>query len=174
MWTAPFKSWVRQVCLKDATSMATTATAAFVCDDSDDQHGYAHKCRILVIDDVPDAADTMRMLLEFYGHEVRIAYTGTAAIMLARQFRPEVVLCDIRMPNVCGYDVAQALRDDPATAGARLIATTGITSEADLEKCRKAGFERHMVKPIDVEELRELVAAWADESAHASVARMTR
>jgi CheY-like chemotaxis protein len=107
------------------------------------------------------------MLLELYGYEVRVAYTGTAAIELARQFRPEVVLCDIGMPYVCGYDVAQALRSDPTMMTARLIATTGFTSEFVQQKCRNAGFERHMVKPIDVE---EVLAALADESAVNSVA----
>jgi len=155
--------------------MATTSTAARLCDNRHrDQNGSTPNSRVLIIDDVRDAADTMQMLLELYGHEVRVAYTGIGAIELARQFRPEVVLCDIGMPDVCGYDVAQALREDPTTAGARLIATTGFTSEAVQQKCCKAGFERHMVKPIDVEELLDLLAAWADESVADSVAAMTR
>ena len=144
--------------------MAATSTAASHCDDKHrDQNGKPRCSRVLVIDDVRDSADTMRMLLEMYGHEARVAYTGTEAIELAAQFRPDVVLCDIGMPRVCGYDVAQALREDPATAGARLIATTGFTSDAVLERCRDAGFERHMVKPIDVDELQDLLAAWSDE-----------
>jgi two-component system, sensor histidine kinase len=75
------------------------------------------------------------------------------------------VLCDIGMPNVCGYDAARALRQDPATAGVRLIATAGFASEAIEQKCRAAGFERQMMKPIDLQELRDVLAAWADESA---------
>jgi two-component system, sensor histidine kinase len=82
----------------------------------------------------------------------------------ARQFRHEVVLGDLTMPVICGYDVAQALRGDPATAGARLIATTGFASDAIQQKCFAAGFERYMAKPIEVEELRNVMAAWAAES----------
>jgi two-component system, sensor histidine kinase len=110
------------------------------------------------------------MVLHLYGHDVRIAYTGADAIAVARRFRPEFVLCDIGMPIVCGYEVAQALRGDPATAGARLIATTGFSSDVIQQKCLAAGFDRFMVKPIDVDELRELLAASPDERVAQSIA----
>ena len=170
-----YQSRVRQMCLRITTPMATTSKATCLRDDNHhDQNENTHRCRILVIDDVRDAADSMRMVLELYGHEVRVACTGAGAIELARQFRPEVVLCDIGMPIVCGYDVAQALREDPATAGAWLIATSGLMSDALEQKCRAAGFDRHMAKPIDVEELRDLLAAWTDERVADSGAGMTR
>jgi CheY-like chemotaxis protein len=155
--------------------MTTTSTVPCIRDDNHhDQKGNTHRCRILVIDDVRDAADSMQMLLEMFGHDVRAAYTGTGAIELARQFRPEIVLCDISMPIVCGYDVARALREDPATSGAWLIATTGFISDAIEQKCRAAGFDRNMAKPIDVDELRDLLAAWTDRSVAGSVAAVTR
>jgi CheY-like chemotaxis protein len=155
--------------------MTTTSTVPCIRDDNHhDQKGNTHHCRILVIDDVPDAADSMRMLLGMFGHDVRVAYTGTGAIALARQFRPEIVLCDISMPIVCGYDVARALREDPATTGAWMIATSGFISDAIEQKCRAAGFDRYMAKPIDVEELRDLLAAWTDKRLARSVAAVTQ
>jgi CheY-like chemotaxis protein len=155
--------------------MTTTSTATRLRDDKHrDPKENTHRCRILVIDDVPDAADSMRMLLEMFGHDVRAAYTGTGAIELARQFCPEVVLCDIGMPIVCGFDVARALREDQATTGAWLIATTGFISDAIEQKCRAAGFDRHMAKPIDVDELRDLLAAWTDKSLARSIAAVTQ
>ncbi len=144
--------------------MAATSTTACLCNDQhSNRKGKTHTFRVLVIDDVRDAADSLRKVLELYGHEVRVAYTGTKAIEVAHQFRPDVVLCDIAMPVVCGYDVAKALRDDPATSGVQMIATTGLGTDTIREKCRAAGFAGHMVKPIDVEELRDLLAGWADE-----------
>jgi CheY-like chemotaxis protein len=155
--------------------MTTTSTVPCIRDDKHrDPNGNTHHCRILVIDDVPDAADSMRMLLEMFGHDVRAAYTGTGAIELARQFRPEIVLCDISMPIVCGYDVARALREDPATTGAWLIATSGSISDALEQKCRAAGFDRHMAKPIDVEELRDLLAAWTGRGVAGAVTAVTQ
>jgi CheY-like chemotaxis protein len=150
--------------------MATVSTATFHCDDKHrDRKGKPHAFRVLVIDDVRDAADSLRKVLELYGHDVRVAYTGTKAIEVAHQFRPDVVLCDIAMPVVCGYDVAKALREDPATSGVQMIATTGLGTDTIREKCRAAGFAGHMVKPIDVEELRDLLAGWADERVADSV-----
>jgi CheY-like chemotaxis protein len=144
--------------------MAITSNATCLCQDKHrDLKREAPPFRVLVIDDVRDAADSLRMLLELYGHEVRVAYTGTNAIEVALQFRPDAVLCDIAMPVVCGYEVAAALRNDPATAGARMIATTGFATDAMRENCRAAGFAGHMVKPIDVDELRAVLAAWAEE-----------
>ena len=151
--------------------MITTLPTPCLCDSRHrNQKGTAHPFRVLVIDDVQDNADSMRMVLELYGFEVRVAYAGSMAIDVAREFCPDVVLCDIGMPIMCGYDVAQELRADPRTARARLVATTGFSSEAVELKCRTAGFERQMLKPIDVDELRDLLASWQGESVAESAA----
>ena len=154
--------------------MATTSAVTCRRDNPPGRNGHAHKSRVLVIDDVRDTADSMRMLLELFGHEVGVAYTGTEAIALAKQFRPDVVLCDIGMPDVCGYDVALALRGDPATAGIRLIAMTGFTSEAVRGRCRAAGFERHMAKPVDADELLVVLAACSAEAAPSHLTHKAR
>ena len=105
--------------------------------------------RILVVEDNRDAADSLRMLLELSGCEVRVAYSGPDGVRLAREWRPEVVLCDIGLPGLDGYAVAGELRHDPATAGARLIAVTGYGQEDDRQRARQAGFDYHLTKPVD-------------------------
>jgi PAS domain S-box-containing protein len=114
--------------------------------------------RILVVEDNSDAADTLRDLLELFGHEVEVAYSGPAGVAAARQFRPEVVLCDLGLPGVDGYAVAAALRQDPATASVRLIAVSGYGREEDRRRCREAGFDHHLTKPVEPGELERLLA----------------
>jgi CheY-like chemotaxis protein len=89
------------------------------------------------------------MLLELLGHTVAVAYTGPDGVRLAREWRPDVVLCDIGLPGLDGYGVAGALRHDPATAGARLIAVTGYGQDEDRRRTREAGFDHHLTKPVD-------------------------
>ena len=114
--------------------------------------------RILVVDDNRDGADTMRMLLELYGHEVRVAYDGLEGVQVAFERSPDIVLCDIGMPGLDGYGVARALRKNPRTAHARLIAITGYGSEQTQRLCKEAGFDRHFTKPIDPVVLARLLA----------------
>ena len=80
--------------------------------------------RVLVVEDNRDAADSLRLLLRFFGHEVAVAYSGYDGVRAAELYRPDVVLCDIGLPGLDGYGVARKLRGDPATAQARLIAVT--------------------------------------------------
>ena len=115
--------------------------------------------RILVVDDNVDAAETMAMLLEFSGHEVRTAFGGQAALDLARLFRPQVVFLDIGLPGMNGYEVAQRLLADPATAATRLIALTGWGTEDDILKSKMVGFHAHLTKPVDPYALEALLAA---------------
>jgi CheY-like chemotaxis protein len=119
--------------------------------------------RVLVIEDNQDAAETLRDLLELAGSTVETAYSGTAGIEVARRFRPEVVLCDIGLPGLDGYQVAAALRRDPATAGARLIAVTGYGAEEDRQRSRAAGFECHLVKPLDPHEVQRLLGTGSQQ-----------
>jgi signal transduction histidine kinase len=115
--------------------------------------------RVLIIEDNQPAADSLRVLLELLGHEVRVASTGPEGLAVARSWLPEVVLCDIGLPGgLDGYAVAAALRRDPATAKARLIAITGYGSDQDRERARQAGFDHHLTKPAEPEVLLRLLA----------------
>jgi PAS domain S-box-containing protein len=114
--------------------------------------------RVLVIEDNQDAAESMRDALELNGHVVEIAYAGPEGIEKARTFQPEIVLCDIGLPMMDGYQVARALRADPATHQVRLIAVSGYAQPEDLEKARSAGFDLHLAKPIDLAELETMMS----------------
>jgi CheY-like chemotaxis protein len=121
--------------------------------------------RVLVVDDNVDAAETLAEIVEGWGYEARVAYKGEAAVRLAREFRPDAVLCDIGLPGMDGYDVAQALRSAPETAGAHLIAVTGYGQHRDVSRSREAGFDAHLVKPVDSAELERRLAALIPGSA---------
>ena len=112
--------------------------------------------RVLVVDDYPDNAESMAMLLRLYGHEAETALDGTAALESARARRPEVVLLDIDMPGMSGYEVAARLRR-MFHGGVVLIAITAHGLEADRRRCLEAGFDRHVVKPADPEKLEGLL-----------------
>jgi len=109
--------------------------------------------RVLVIEDGVDAADSLRDVLEIQGHEVAVAHDGPQGIATAREFHPEVVLCDIGLPGMDGYEVARAFRADGALCAARLVALSGYALPEDLRRAAEAGFERHLAKPPSVEEL---------------------
>jgi CheY-like chemotaxis protein len=113
--------------------------------------------KILVVEDNPDAAATMRDFLELSGHEVELAASGKDGVQAARQFHPEVVLCDIGLPGMSGFEVAAALRRDPATRSAKLIAVTGYGRDEDRRKSKEAGFDMHLTKPVDPAQLRDLL-----------------
>jgi PAS domain S-box-containing protein len=115
--------------------------------------------RILIVEDHKDAANSLRILLEVLGHEVRVAYTGPAGVEAAREWRPDVVLCDIGLPGLDGYGVARELRLNPTTARTRLLALTGYSQDEDKRRSREAGFDYHLVKPADPDELRKLLAS---------------
>ena len=112
------------------------------------------RLRILVVEDNRDAADSLRLLLEFSGHDVAVAYSGHDGVQAAEQYQPDVVLCDIGLPGLDGYGVARKLRDNPATATARLIAVTAYGQDEDRRRSHEAGFEQHLVKPVDPDDLR--------------------
>jgi PAS domain S-box-containing protein len=115
--------------------------------------------RILLIEDHRDAVTTLRDLLELSGHEVETAYNGPDGLAIAAGFRPDVVLCDLGLPGMDGFEVANALRRDPATSSARLIAITGYGQEEDQRRSREAGFDEHLVKPVDFKELTRLLGS---------------
>jgi signal transduction histidine kinase len=111
------------------------------------------RLRILVVEDHRDAADSLRMLLELYEHEVTVAYSGPDGVKAAEQWQPDVILCDIGLPGLDGYGVASRLRQNPSTAKARLIAVTGYGAEDDRRRSQEVGFDAHLVKPVDPDAL---------------------
>jgi nitrogen-specific signal transduction histidine kinase len=113
--------------------------------------------RVLIADDNKDAADSLAMLLELEGHEVRVAHGGHAALALAQAFRPEIALLDIGMPELSGYEVATALRTEPWGRTMQLIALTGWGQESDRHLSKAAGFDWHLTKPIDMDHLYALM-----------------
>jgi CheY-like chemotaxis protein len=120
-------------------------------------------CRVLVIEDNLDVAESMKYLLEFDGHQVVVANTGRAGIEAARDFRPEVVLCDIGLPGgMDGFGVAKVLRNDAALDPVALIALTGYGQEEDRRRTREAGFDMHLIKPVDPVLLRQVLARVAE------------
>ena len=114
--------------------------------------------RVLVVDDNVDAADSLGCLLEVLGHEVRIANDGEAGVAVARQFQPDMVLMDIGMPKLNGYEAAGRIRQQPWGQAMVLVALTGWGQADDRRKSANAGFNHHLVKPIDMDDLLKLLA----------------
>jgi CheY-like chemotaxis protein len=119
----------------------------------DDARSAQRGIRVLVVEDNHDSAESLRQLLYHSGYEVAVAYTGQDGLRAAKRMRPDVVLCDIGLPDSNGFVVASALRDDPQTSSARLIAVTAYGQDEDRRRAREAGFDLHLVKPVDPEVL---------------------
>jgi len=117
------------------------------------------KFRILVVDDYADAAESLMMLLKMEGHDVETADCGMKAIEQAQVFHPQVVLLDIGLPDLDGYEVAKRLRALPETQDALLIALTGYGQAEDIERSQSAGFNHHLLKPLDFEKLSVLLTS---------------
>ena len=114
--------------------------------------------RVLIVDDNADSAETMAMLLQIWGHDVQVAKDGPTALAVAAERRPEVVLLDIGLPGMTGYEVAQRLRALPEMADSVLVAVTGYGQEDDRRSTRAAGFALHLVKPVRPDVLRKVFA----------------
>jgi PAS domain S-box-containing protein len=117
----------------------------------------ARPVKILVADDNRDAADSLQRVLAFYGHEVRVAYDGAAAVRLGAEFRPRVAVLDIAMPGSNGYEVAREIRRQHGRS-VTLVALTGWGQETDRRRALDSGFDYHLVKPVDPNTLNELLA----------------
>jgi PAS domain S-box-containing protein len=115
--------------------------------------------RVLVVDDNADAADSLALLLEMTGHTVRTAHDGEAAVAAAGEFRPHVVLCDIGLPKISGYEVCRRIRGQPWGRGLTLVAVTGRGMETDRRTALEAGFDHHLTKPVDPTAVVTLLAA---------------
>jgi PAS domain S-box-containing protein len=115
--------------------------------------------RILVIEDDTDVADGLQAALEIDGHAVEVAKSGSDGLSRARRFQPEVVLCDIGLPGMNGYDVARAFRADPDLRATMLVALSGYAQAEDVERARGAGFDRHLAKPASIDNLKRILEA---------------
>jgi CheY-like chemotaxis protein len=118
----------------------------------------AARRRVLVVDDLRDAADSLTALLRTLGHEVHVAYDGEAAIAAAESHRPDTVLLDLGMPKLNGYETCRLIRAQPWGKSICIVALTGWGQEADRQRTTQAGFNHHLVKPVDTADLMELLA----------------
>jgi CheY-like chemotaxis protein/anti-sigma regulatory factor (Ser/Thr protein kinase) len=123
--------------------------------------------RIMVADDNPDSATTLSLMLEVMGHEVRVARDGQEAVELAAQFRPEAILLDIGMPRMNGYDACRAIRAEPWAARTLIVALTGWGQDGDKNRSKEAGFDRHLVKPVEPAMLESMISALPVRAAEA-------
>jgi PAS domain S-box-containing protein len=117
--------------------------------------------RVLVVDDNREAANSLGLLLKLVGHNVRVAYDGPAALEAARTFQPQVLLQDLQMPGMSGLQVARRLREQHGSGSALFVALTGYGSDEDRRRCLEAGFDHHLVKPVDWDALQQLLASLA-------------
>ena len=114
--------------------------------------------RVLVADDNVDSAESLAMLLSLMGHEVEVAHDGSAAVELAGEYRPEVILLDIGMPKLNGYEAARRIRDQIWGKSAVIVALTGWGQDDDKRKAEEAGFDHHFTKPVAPGTLEMLLA----------------
>jgi signal transduction histidine kinase/ActR/RegA family two-component response regulator len=121
-------------------------------------HSAGRPRRVLVVDDNRDAADTLAQALSASGHEVRVAYDGPSALAVFAEFRPGLAFLDIGLPVMDGYELARRLRDDDPGCALTLVAVTGYGQEVDRERSTRAGFDRHLVKPVPVDEVLALAS----------------
>lgn len=121
--------------------------------------------RVLVVDDNVDAASSMAMMLKLMGNEVRMAHDGIEAVEAASEYRPDVILLDIGMPRMNGHDACRRIREQPWGRAPFIVALTGWGQEDDKRRSREAGFDSHLVKPIEPAVLQKLLAALKAETA---------
>lgn len=114
-------------------------------------------CRILIIDDNQIGARAMQMFLQAGGHAVEIADNGVQGFVIAKSFKPDVVLCDIALPRMDGYSIAGTIRQDAELKGVYLIAISGYAQDEDKEKAEHAGFDEYFIKPVDLKHLSTLI-----------------
>lgn len=140
-------------------------TAHAVLQASTTANGLMAKRRILIVDDNHDAAMTMGMMLKLMGNDIHTVHDGLAAVEAAEQFRPDMILLDIGLPKLNGYDVCRRIRTQPWSVGMEIIALTGWGQEDDRRRSKEAGFDHHLVKPVEVAGLEKLLASPAARSA---------
>jgi CheY-like chemotaxis protein len=117
--------------------------------------------RVLIVDDNADSADSLAMLLQLGGHDAHVAYDGLQALELAARLQPQVLLLDLELPGLDGCELCRRIRQQPWAARARLVAVTGWGQAADKQRTHEAGFDEHLVKPVDMHALERLITAGA-------------
>lgn len=118
----------------------------------------AETSRVLVVEDNIDAADMFVMTLQMFGHEAQAAYSGQSALNMAVEYQPDFVLLDIGLPDMDGYEVARRLLQQPQTKNVKLVAVTGYGQDSDRQRSQEAGIDFHLVKPVDLKKLQDLLA----------------
>ena len=116
------------------------------------------KLNILVVDDNHDSATSLALILEMMGHQVKVANDGPQALAAVAEHRPELMFLDIGLPGMSGYEVARQLRASAVPEGLRIVALSGYGTAEDMKRSKEAGFDQHIVKPIDFERLNRIVA----------------
>jgi CheY-like chemotaxis protein len=119
----------------------------------------AQTTRVIIVDDLADAADSLALLLRRLGYEVRAVYDGASALSVAAEFAPHAILLDLALPKLDGLQVAVQLRQNMALQNVCLIALSGYGQADDRERTRRAGFDFHLLKPVNFDELRRLLEA---------------
>jgi len=113
--------------------------------------------RVLVVDDNKDSAQTLAMMLKIMGNDIRTAHDGLEAVEKAQEYLPNVILLDLGMPKLNGYDVCRRIREEAWGSSMVIIALTGWGQAEDRQRTKEAGFDHHLVKPVDVAKLQELL-----------------
>ena len=136
----------------------TSALPQSLTSDTETTAPKGPSLKVLVVDDNADAAEMLELLLEASGHDYRTAHDGPSAIEAALDYRPDVVLLDIGLPGIDGFEVARRLRQQHALSNLVLVAVTGYGQESDLKRALDAGFDHHLVKPVGFEKVKQLLA----------------
>jgi len=152
---------IRLPCLSEAVSPQRDATPEAV-------PVAGNRCRVLVVDDNHDAAEAAAVLLSLAGHEVKAVGDGQEAMACAPVFAPDVVVLDIGLPGMDGYELARRLRALPQTQASLMVALTGYGQRGDQDRAREAGFDHHLTKPAEPDDLLALIAAWRSGQASAA------
>ena len=124
-------------------------------------HGKPFSLRVMVVDDNHDTADVLAAILKLSGHDVRSLYDGPSAIKTALEFLPHVILMDVGLPQLDGYEVAKKIRELPTIKDVVMVAVTGYAGTVDRVKSYQAGFNNHLAKPASVEDVQRILATVA-------------
>lgn len=125
----------------------------------------SHPLRVLLVEDDADTAESMAVLLRLWGHQIHVASDGPCALESGIAFQPHVVLLDLRLPGMDGFQVARHFREQPALRDATLVALTGYGDDANRRRSWHAGIDLHLVKPVNPDRLRDLLSAMTTERA---------
>ena len=117
------------------------------------------KRRVLIVEDNKDAGEMYRILIELYGHEVLVAENGARGLEMLKVARPDIALVDIGLPGMDGYEIARRFRAEPDSDRVYLVALTGYGQPEDVKRAREAGFDTHLLKPVDPDALAKVLGS---------------